>query len=65
VAAAGLIDEVDLTLSPLLAAGGQVTVAPPLVSPRAFTLVQALHHKSFLFTRYLAAGPDGAGPVHA
>jgi 5-amino-6-(5-phosphoribosylamino)uracil reductase len=60
VATAGLMDEVDLSLSPLLAAGGQVAVGAPLASPRPFTLVQLLHHESFLFTRYLAADPDGA-----
>ncbi|MEI6361391.1 MAG: GNAT family N-acetyltransferase [Actinomycetes bacterium] len=54
VAAAGLIDEVDLSLSPLLAAGGQVHVGPPVPSPVRYALVQTLQHDGFLFTRYLA-----------
>jgi riboflavin biosynthesis pyrimidine reductase/RimJ/RimL family protein N-acetyltransferase len=62
VAGAGLVDEVDLSVSPLLAAGGQVTVGPPLESPRRFALAQVLHHEDFLFTRFLAADPDGAAP---
>jgi riboflavin biosynthesis pyrimidine reductase/RimJ/RimL family protein N-acetyltransferase len=58
IAAAGLVDEVDLSLSPLLATGGQVHVGPPLESPLRFELVQVLHHDSFLFTRFLARRAD-------
>jgi riboflavin biosynthesis pyrimidine reductase/RimJ/RimL family protein N-acetyltransferase len=60
VAAAGLIDEVDLSLSPLLAAGGQVHVGPPQASPTRYELVQVLHDDGFLFTRYVALRPHGS-----
>ena len=65
VARDGLIDEVDLSLSPLIASGGQVTVGVPSVSPRAYALTQVLHHEGFLFTRYLAVEPTGvpSGPA--
>ena len=57
-AAADLVDEVDLTLSPLLpsygpGAGTAVDGSP---DPGRFDLEQLLHHESFLFARYVRAG---------
>lgn len=56
IARAGLVDEADITLSPLFTSGGQVATgaAPPV--PQRFALEQVLvDEDGFLFTRYVAA----------
>jgi riboflavin biosynthesis pyrimidine reductase len=58
VCAAGLLDELCLTLSPLLAgagdAGGRLLGMPALPGPLSLRLGQVLEEDGFLFTRYLA-----------
>jgi riboflavin biosynthesis pyrimidine reductase len=51
--AAGLVDELDLTVSPLLAGGGagRITAGPP-GPPRAMTLRHILSEDGALFLRY-------------
>jgi riboflavin biosynthesis pyrimidine reductase len=53
--AAGLLDELDLTLSPMLTASGPDAAAPgaPVVGMR---LAHVLEQDSFLFTRYVRTG---------
>jgi riboflavin biosynthesis pyrimidine reductase len=56
LARAGLVDEADITLSPLFTSGGQVPTgtAPPV--PQRFGLEQVVvDDDGFLFTRYVAA----------
>lgn len=57
--AAGLVDEVDLTLSPLAPAygPGPGDAGPGVADPAGFELAQLLEHESFLFARYLRRDP--------
>lgn len=52
--AAGVLDELCLTLSPLLTAGAAQRIAggPAVVVPERFSLVSLLEESGFLFTRY-------------
>ncbi|MFV0127188.1 pyrimidine reductase family protein [Streptomyces sp. HMX112] len=52
--AAGVLDELCLTVSPLLTAGDAQRIAggPPVGVPSKFTLVSLLEEGGFLFTRY-------------
>lgn len=57
---AGLIDEADISIAPLLTSGGQVFAGPPASAPVQLDLVHAIIDNGFLFTRYLARRADGA-----
>jgi 5-amino-6-(5-phosphoribosylamino)uracil reductase len=59
--AAGLVDELFLAVSPLLAGGdGLATVAgPPLVPPVTLKLLHVLEHQDMLFMRYRIGMPRG------
>jgi riboflavin biosynthesis pyrimidine reductase len=61
IAQAGLLDELDLALSPLMTGGGQIVLGHAAADPARFHLVQAIAADDYLFTRYLhaAAGPSG------
>ena len=62
-AAEDLVDEVDLTLSPLLATQGNGPGHPALAAgPHRFELAHLLLHESFLFAKYLRVGSGEAGP---
>ncbi|MFG3497187.1 pyrimidine reductase family protein [Streptomyces sp. NPDC047928] len=52
--AAGVLDELCLTVSPLLTAGGAQRIAggPSLAVPARFALASVLEEEGFLFTRY-------------
>ncbi|MGW3494454.1 pyrimidine reductase family protein [Streptomyces sp. NPDC001020] len=52
--AAGVLDELCLTVSPMLTAGDAQRIAsgPPVEVPRRFTLVSLLEEDGFLFGRY-------------
>lgn len=55
IAGAGLLDELDLTIAPLLVGGGQViTAAGALSGPVEFSLVQTFMEDGFAFNRYLS-----------
>jgi riboflavin biosynthesis pyrimidine reductase len=58
-AAAGLADELCLTLSPLLAGAGgpRIVGGPPLPAPERLTLVGLLEEDGALFLRYRVAAP--------
>jgi riboflavin biosynthesis pyrimidine reductase len=49
-----LVDEADLSISPLMAGPGRWLTGPPYPQPAAFTLQHVLSDGDFLFTRYLA-----------
>jgi riboflavin biosynthesis pyrimidine reductase len=52
----GLIDEADLSISPLMAAGGQVSTGPAIGLPHRFALAQLIvDDDGFAFHRYVAA----------
>ena len=59
VAADGLLDELCLTVSPLLAGPGahRITHGPPLAAALPMRLAHVLEADGFLFCRYLAAAP--------
>lgn len=63
LAAAGLIDEICLTISPVLAGGdaARILSGPPLAPPPALRLRSLCEEEGFLFARYLVASPGGAG----
>jgi riboflavin biosynthesis pyrimidine reductase len=65
VAAAGRLDELCLTVSPLLAGpdAGRIMQGSPLPGPRALpcTLAHVLADEGYLFCRYLAGGEAGRG----
>ncbi|MER6122815.1 pyrimidine reductase family protein [Streptomyces sp. NPDC001795] len=52
--AAGVLDELCLTVSPMLTAGDAQRIAggPPVKVPRRFALVSLLEEEGFLFSRY-------------
>ncbi|MEU8591957.1 pyrimidine reductase family protein [Streptomyces sp. NPDC048664] len=56
--AAGVLDELCLTVSPMLTAGGAQRVAggPSVPVPQRFALVSLLEEKGFLFSRYRRVG---------
>jgi riboflavin biosynthesis pyrimidine reductase len=54
--AAGLLDELDLTVSPMLTASGPGAAAAPATTLVGMRLAHVLEHDSFLFTRYLRRG---------
>ncbi|KUJ70986.1 diaminohydroxyphosphoribosylaminopyrimidine reductase [Streptomyces albus subsp. albus] len=53
-ASAGVVDEVCLSLAPLVASGdaSRITNGPALIDPERFTLASVLEESGFLFTRY-------------
>jgi riboflavin biosynthesis pyrimidine reductase len=51
--AAGLLDELDLTLSPTLTASGPDSTAPTDTTMAGMRLAHVLEQDSFLFTRYV------------
>jgi 5-amino-6-(5-phosphoribosylamino)uracil reductase len=57
LAAAGLLDEVCLTVSPLLAGGDarRILAGPALQDPPRFTLRSLCEEDDFLFLRYRAS----------
>ena len=59
VAADGLLDELCLTVSPLVAGPGahRITHGPPLAAALPMRLAHVLEADGFLFCRYLAAAP--------
>ena len=59
VAAAGLLDELTLTVSPTLAGpgAGRIVAGPAFAADR-MTLTQVLAEDGYLFCRYLAASTD-------
>jgi riboflavin-specific deaminase-like protein len=54
LAGAGVVDEVDLALSPHLAGGTRPAGGAPLTDPEVFALEHVITDGSFLFTRYVA-----------
>ncbi|MFC0599082.1 pyrimidine reductase family protein [Streptomyces palmae] len=56
-ASAGVLDEVCLSLAPLVASGdaSRITNGPVLVEPERFALASVLEESGFLFTRYRRA----------
>jgi riboflavin biosynthesis pyrimidine reductase len=56
LSAAGLVDEADISFSPLLASGGQAATGAALPEPARFDLAHVIVDEGFLFTRYLARG---------
>ncbi|MEU0725312.1 pyrimidine reductase family protein [Streptomyces sp. NPDC006140] len=63
--AAGVLDELCLTVSPMLTAGDAQRIAggPAVTVPHRFTLLSMLEEDGFLFTRYGRHGGPG-GPDH-
>jgi riboflavin-specific deaminase-like protein len=53
VAAAGLIDEVDMSISPVLVGGGQVVTGEPLPVAVQLDLAHTIAADGFVFCRYL------------
>ena len=53
LAGAGVVDEADLTLSPLHVGGGQIVTGDPFDAPVPFDLAHVVEDAGFLFTRML------------
>jgi riboflavin-specific deaminase-like protein len=51
----GTVDEADITIAPLQAAGGQIETGTPLRLPHKFRLSTVLEREDWLFTRYVRA----------
>jgi len=51
---AELVDEVDLSVAPLMPGGGQWSTGSPSTDPARFTLGHVIEADGFLFNRYLA-----------
>lgn len=50
---AGLIDEADITIAPMLASGGQVVTGQATSAPPQFALAAVIEQDGWLFTRYV------------
>lgn len=48
---AGLVDELDIAIAPVMTGGGQVSTGAP-VDPARFTLAHVLEEDGYLFTRF-------------
>ncbi len=59
---AGFLDELDLTVSPVLMGGGQIPLGEAGPVPTRLRLVQVLFSDGFLFTRYLNASSKVDSP---
>lgn len=59
ITAADLLDELCLTVSPLLAGPGaaRITAGPPVIEPRGLALRHVLHADGMLLTRYTRPAP--------
>jgi riboflavin biosynthesis pyrimidine reductase len=53
---AGLVDEADITIAPLLAGGGQVAIGRPIPEPVHFALASVIEQDGWLYTRYVRRG---------
>lgn len=54
IASAGLLDEVDLSVAPLVTSGGQIVTGSASIVPQHFSLAQVITAEDgFLFTRYV------------
>lgn len=62
VAEAGCLDEVDLTVSPMLVGTGATPTTELLPDPRSFTLQQALVADDFVMVRYVRQPDEGVTP---
>jgi riboflavin biosynthesis pyrimidine reductase len=67
VAAAGLLDELCLTLSPVLLAGDAARIlnGAPLPEPGRYELAHVLTGADYLFLRYVTGSGPGPGPDRA
>ncbi len=54
LAHAGVIDEADISIAPLIIGGGQKVTGTPMFEPSRFTLVHSIVDEGFLFNRYVA-----------
>lgn len=63
LAAAGLVDELCLSLAPLLSGGGspRILEGPSMPAAQPMRLVSLLEQQGFLFTRYLRSDGSGGG----
>lgn len=61
LATAGLVDEADITLAPLIVGGGQIVTGHPTVAPAAFDLVHVVESDGYLFNRFVARRDDDPG----
>ncbi|MFC0556390.1 pyrimidine reductase family protein [Planotetraspora thailandica] len=59
LAAAGLVDEVSLTISPLLLGGDAARILNGVASQTSLVLAQVLEEDGFLFCRYVREAQDG------
>lgn len=65
LAAAGVLDELCLTISPQLRSGGRLRVlaGPELAAPLGLALHTLLDEDGYLFARYLSTGSGSEAPV--
>ncbi len=54
IAAQGLLDEADISIAPLIVAGGQVVTGSGLDNPDRYRLAHVIEHEGFLFNRYIS-----------
>lgn len=54
LAHAGVIDEADISVAPLMIGGGQKVTGTPMFEPGRFSLVHSIVDEGFLFNRYVA-----------
>ena len=64
LAAGGVVDEVDLAISPLLSGGGRPPGGPSLPDPAGFALRHVLTDGAFLFNRYVSLERAGSGAAY-
>lgn len=58
-----LVDEADLTMTPVMAGGVRIDIGAAFPDARAFALAQVVvDDEGFLYTRYVRSRPDGSTP---
>lgn len=64
LAAAGLVDELRLTLAPFLVSGGAGRIARGVMDPSRLELISVLTGEDTLLMRYRVGGPAAPEPSH-
>jgi riboflavin biosynthesis pyrimidine reductase len=58
IASAGLLDEADISIAPLIAGGGQILTGTAFADAQRYRLEHIIEDEGFLFNRYVSVSPE-------